>query len=248
MPPKFQSSFIPKGPLASGGVSTPLNRVNRRDLVTVLAQWSFGISVILALAVTGYKFYLDYSIKSMGAELEATRQALSDGAVDELIRLNDRIVSTQTLLQNHKIISPVFDFLETFTPRTVRLTEFQYTTNEKGPEVSLRGEAQGYAALALYSDLVNKNEDFRDPVFSDIRLDDRGNVTFLLKTMVAPELLSYQRAVVRAGAAQTTPVTQTATSTVATTTAATATSTAARTATTTPARSGTTTPVRTPQN
>ncbi len=213
-------------------------RVRHVDFVSFIAKLIFAISIILAIAAVGYKFYLGYSIKAMGEELETLRAEISAGAVDELVDLNSRIVSTEALLKSHRTLSPVFAWLETATPKTVRFAEFNYSTGKTGPELSVRGEAKSYAALAFAANTIYQNENFKNPAFSDIRLDEKGNVTFSLRMTISPQFLSYERNLSKVGATATTSsavrlnvATSTATSTGAVKTTATST---AKTATSTP--------------
>ncbi len=221
MPPKFQSSFIPKA-----SVMPQTSSVRHIDLISLIAKLILGASVLAAVGVLGYQFYLKYSIQQMGQEVEALRQSLSPQLVQELLDLNNRMVSAQTLVENHKVLSPLFVFLEQSTPQSVRFVEFDYRQSENGPLVILRGEAKSFAALALESANIHKNADLKDPAFSDIRLDSKGNVTFTVRALVSPSLTSYQKFVNK------NPATPTAiiytTPQVATTTAATSTATSTR--------------------
>lgn len=153
----------------------------------------FTISVFLAGGVFLYKLFLNYRISQMGKELENARATLSPETVTELTRLNNRITSTQELIRRHQILSPVFDFLAKTTPQSVRYVEFNYTTSDKGASLALKGEARGYTALAQAAEILNKSTYFKSPVFSDLNLDERGNVVFSLKTSVDRELLSYEK-------------------------------------------------------
>ncbi len=194
MPPKFQSSFIPKGPLSGAGVPIPgFKRGRNFDLLSFGARLALTLSVLLALGVVGYRLYLGYSIKKMGRELESIRETLANGEIGELIALNNRIVSTEALIDEHRALSPLFVFLEASTPKSVSFTDFQYSLGEDGPELSLRGEATSYSALASEAQAIYKNKDLREPVFSDIRLDSEGHVSFYLKILVSPDLLSYKK-------------------------------------------------------
>lgn len=200
MPPRFQSSFIPKGPTS---VSTTAHMIptsapiRQHDLLGFLARIIFTLAILSAAGAFGYKWYLGYSIRKMGAELEATRQEVSIGVTGELIRLNDRIVSTQSLLGNHRVLSPLFAFLQASTPKSVRFSDFAFSEGTDGIQVILRGQARSYAALALEADVIEKDKDFQNPVFSEIRLDDKGNVTFAVKATVSSELISYDKTVGR---------------------------------------------------
>jgi hypothetical protein len=198
MPPKFQSTFIPTGPAVSSApsYSQPRARRGNRDLFSFLSGTFFTLSVLFSLGAFGYKYFLSYRIEQMGAELESARAALQPEAVTELIRLNSRIVSTKALIENHRIITPVFEFIEAATPLNVRYTSFNFNLTPSGLDLDLRGEAQSYAALAAAAEIYSRaNSNFRNPTFSNLELDASGNVLFSLQMEVEPALLSYARMV-----------------------------------------------------
>ena len=64
----------------------------------------------------------------------------------------------------------------------------------------MTGEARGYAALALQSDIFNKSQYFKDSIFSNLKLNTKGDVIFSFRAVVDPSLVSYQREVERIGA------------------------------------------------
>src|SRR3989344_8952213 len=128
MEPKFQSSFIPKGPISSATPDTPMGRKTReKSLFAFLALIIFNISIVLALGVFGYKFYLKYNIDKMGADLEKARATLQPETIDELTRLNDRLALAKDLIANHRALTPLFEFLEISTPVSVRFSDFRYS-------------------------------------------------------------------------------------------------------------------------
>lgn len=192
--------------------------MRQHDILAFIAKGIFALTILATVGVIGYKWYLGYSIGRMSAELEAARAEIAQGETGEFIRLNDRIVSTEALLQSHRVLSPFFTFLQQTTPKTVRFSEFRFTEDKEGPQVVLKGAAATYAALALEADVIYKNKDFKNPTFSDLRLDDKGNVTFSLKAGVSPEFISYAKTVSRLNAppVPTSTSTSTATSTSAT--------------------------------
>ncbi|MDO8729301.1 MAG: hypothetical protein Q7K26_05470 [bacterium] len=198
MEPKFQSSFIPKGPISPIVQGASMGRRGKeKSLLSFLALIIFSISVILAFGMFGYKFYLKYSIEQMGTDLENARATLQSDVIRELTRLDNRILSSQKLITEHQILSPLFSFLEMSTPKTVRFNDFHYTKTQEGLELLIKGEARGYATLALQSDIFNKSQDFKDSIFSDLKLNAKGDVNFSFKTIIDPNLLSYQREVER---------------------------------------------------
>lgn len=196
MEPKFQSSFIPKGPISASPSVPRVERVSgQRDILSFLAMSILALSVIMALGTFGYKYYLSYRISQMGSELQSARQSLSPDVVSELLALDNRIASTKTLLNKHVILTPLFSFLESSTPKSVRYTEFDYESSAQGLELSLTGQAKSYAALSAAADILDKSSYFKNPVFSDLSLDDKGNVIFTFKGKIDPSLVSYEKSI-----------------------------------------------------
>ncbi|MEK7461488.1 MAG: hypothetical protein AAB586_00225 [Patescibacteria group bacterium] len=224
MDPKFQSSFIPKGPITSVMSGTSIRQKSRdRGLFYFLSLIVFSVSVLLALGVFGYKFYLKYSIEQMGADLENARLTLQPEVISELTRLDNRIVSSQELIAQHLILSPLFKFLEISTPKTVRFTDFNFLKTPQGLELSILGEARGYATLAFQADVLNKSQYFKNSIFSNLSLNEKGDVIFSLKTILDPALTLYLREAERIGIPPIVPTGSVATSTSSTSTSQTAT-------------------------
>ncbi len=192
MEPKFQSSFIPKGPIAQGPVTGARISRGGKSFFGLIATLIFAIALLSSIGVFGYRFYLSRSITSMGTDLEAARQNLQPSTITELTRLNSRLISTQRLLTNHSVLSPLFDFLETSTLKNVRFTDFKYVAKGRAHELSMRGQARGYAAVALQSDILNKSTYLKNQIFEGLDLDEKGNVVFTFSATVEPTLLSYR--------------------------------------------------------
>jgi hypothetical protein len=106
MEPKFQSSFIPRGPIStSAGI--PISKpVKGGGLYGYAAIVIFVISVVLAVAVFGFRFYIKGTINRMSEEIADRRDTLIPNSSKEFIRLNNQIQSTQTLLNNHIVTTP----------------------------------------------------------------------------------------------------------------------------------------------
>lgn len=211
MEPKFQSSFIPKNPTAFTATGAAIGRrVEGRGLLSTLALIIFTVSILSALGVFGYKFYLKYNIDKMGADLEKARATLQPETISELTRLNDRLVLAKDLIANHRALTPLFEFLEISTPVSVRFSDFRYSVTDQGLELFMRGEARGYAALALQADIFSKSQYLGDFIFSDLSLNERGDVTFSFKTIIDPDKVSYEKMIGRADIPSIPPVSGTA--------------------------------------
>lgn len=210
MEPKFQSSFIPKGPVApSSTIPMARRRVGGGGFLGFIALLVFIASVVLAGGVVGYKFYLKYSIDNMGADLEEARSALQPDTIRELTRLDNRIASTKELVAGHSVLTPLFEFLEESTPKTIRFSDLRYEVSGTGIVLSLIGEARGYAALAFLADTFNKSPYFENPTFSNINLNEKGDVNFTFESTVDPDLVSYEGLVERFGITTQTPASST---------------------------------------
>lgn len=234
MEPKFQSSFIPKGPLATTGTATRISRESGRSILGTLAVFVFTFAILLSLGVFGYEFYLKSSISRMSGNLATARESLEPETIKKIADLDSRLVSTEALLEKHIVLSPLFDYLENFTLRNVRFTQFDYETTERGVlELTMRGQARGYSAVALQSRNFNESGYMRNPVFSDLDLDDEGNVTFTFRATLDPSIVSYKREVSKQPPPPPLPV-LVPSSSAATSTATSTPSTATSTATTTP--------------
>jgi len=194
MDPKFQSSFIPKGPTAPSSIVFKTKSPKQGTLFGLLSTLIFVLSLLAALGVFGYGYYLNSRIIKMGMDLDVARANLDPETIKEIVRLNARIVGTEKLLANHSVLSPFFDFLESKTVKTARFTQFSFSdTPEEGLSVSMRGQTRGYAALAYQADIFNKDKNIKSANFSSIDLDERGNVVFTVKLSIDPELVSYTR-------------------------------------------------------
>jgi len=195
MEPKFQSSFIPRGPVSTSAGIPNSKPARQGGLFGYIAITIFVISVVLAVAVFGFRFYVKGTINRMSEEIADKRDTLIPSSSKEFIRLNSRIQSTQTLLSNHVVVSPIFDYLESSTVKNVRFDELTYNTTPLGVELIMRGEASSYSAVALQADIFEKGGFFKDQNFSDLSLDEKGSVNFTYRAMVSPNLISYQKQV-----------------------------------------------------
>ena len=197
MEPKFQSSFIPKGPV--GGTNAVSMAPAKDKSILGIISWSvFFISLVLGVVVFGYKMFLNYSIDKMGRELEEARASIASEELDRFIRLDNRIVSTKQILSKHRSLSPLLEFLEESTLKNVRFTSFDYSLGKDGgTELLMQGQARGYAALALQADVFNKSKYFKNSNFSNLNLDERGDVSFSFTASVDPALVSYEKKIER---------------------------------------------------
>ncbi|MFA6050884.1 MAG: hypothetical protein WC761_06890 [Candidatus Paceibacterota bacterium] len=199
METKFQTSFIPKTNLepVSGGQKKPLG------LLTFIATIIFFISVLVAGGMFGWHKYLSTQKVKMQQDLERNIKAFEPQTLQEYVRLNTRLNAAQQLLAKHVAVSYIFDFLSENTLQSVSFSDFKYSIEADGSaSLNLNGSAKSYNAVAYQSEVLGRERALQDPIFSNLDLDNGGNVTFNFTTTVNPGFISYTRKAVQAALEQ----------------------------------------------
>lgn len=190
MADQFQTSFIPKKTYDVGAVAAP--RSSFTGLLSFIAVTLFILSLVSAGGVFLYERYLATSLVRKQESLDRARSAFEPELIRELSRLDAKLAIGQQLLDAHTAPSAVFDLLEEVTLQTVRFTDFSYTVEEGIPRITMQGSAASFASVALQSDEFAKNRSIKEPEFSGLTLDARGNVQFGVTALIDPALVSYR--------------------------------------------------------
>ena len=195
MEPKFRTSFIPKQPI----ITTPAASARRGPgLLFLVSLIVFLSAAILAGAVFLYQQYLKQAIVNNSASLERARAAFEPALIEKLKRLDSRIITANTLLNVHLSPTELFRFLGDTTLQNVRFSDFSYSVSAPDKiTLSMKGQAKSFAAVVLQSDEFAKTHQLREPVFSNLNLDDRGDVRFDFAAHVDPGLVSYGKSLDR---------------------------------------------------
>lgn len=192
MEQNFQTSFIPKKPMLE-------ERAVASRPIGLLVIVSIFILFAVLLASGGLYFYkgiLTKNIAKMENDLNLAKNRFEPSKINQLQVLDKRLEASNTILSKHVAVSPVFQALQTLTMKTVRYTKFSYSLGtEKDPKIMVKmsGQAVGYRSIALQSDLFKKNKYLIDPVFSNLSLDEKGNVLFDLEFSVDPNFIDYKQ-------------------------------------------------------
>ncbi len=191
MEQEFQTSFIPKKPLAE-------ERVVRQPSLNIFNFIGIIIFIMAVVGAGGVYFWqsaLTTQVKDAQASLQKARDKFEINSVRDLQTLEKRLGSADELVTNHIVMAPIFQALQEMTLKTVRFTKFSYTftgtTNVKDMQIKMSGIAKNYNSLALQADALGKNKYFRDPIFSNLSLDDKGNILFEVQFSLDPIFLSY---------------------------------------------------------
>ena len=192
---KMQTSFIPKKPITEGrddgsGVS----------LFLLLSVILFIVIVALSGGIWLWRNSLISQIEKDKQALVAAKESYEEDTINPLIRLDDRIKESESLLARHIAVSPVFMMLEKNILRNIRLKSmnFSYGANNK-IKLDLVGAATNYDALSKQSDAFgaeNLRKFISQPVISDFNPIADGSISFNFTAMIDPRLISYDNTVV----------------------------------------------------
>ncbi|MBX4209564.1 hypothetical protein KW799_02655 [Candidatus Parcubacteria bacterium] len=189
MDPRFQSSFIPKKPItvAAARPSSPIG------LFSLLATIIFLVALALSGGAYFYQGVLKKQIAEGKASLDRAKGAFEPELINQIIRLDTRLETGKNLLASHIAITPFLDFLSTVTLKSVRFKDFNFSyLSPDKITVTMKGQAQSYAAVALQSDLLNAQKQLKNAILSDMALEPTGNVGFSLTATIDPGLVSFK--------------------------------------------------------
>lgn len=187
MTPTTTTSFIPKQ-------STPNKRRKRASglrFLVIIGGIVFLGSLAAAGGVYAYEQFLERQIDQMRASLEHNQSTLSTKDISEWQRLDERLMTLEDILGRHVAFSYFFSVLEDATLQNVRFSNFGYEFTETGAAITLSGEAPDYSTVVSQSDIFGRHELIKDPIFSGLSLDDKGNVLFTVTLSVGSDVILY---------------------------------------------------------
>lgn len=187
----FQTSFIPKKPLAEERAQV----IHHSSILSFIATLIFFAALAAAAGLYFYKANLVKNITSESAQLDAARNAFEPSLITTLQTLNRRITDANLLLNNHIVVSPIFAALQVNTLKSVQFTKFSYVspTDTTTPiEVKMSGVARDYSSIALQSDQLATNPNIHNSIFSNLVLDQKtGMVSFDLTFTIDQSLVRF---------------------------------------------------------
>lgn len=194
MDKEFQTTFIPKKPLAEQKVKN--KQVVKRPLgiFAMVATIIFVATIAIGVGLYFYEGFIEQQIKVSQDSLERAEKAFEPSLIVELQKLNTRLEVADGLLSRHIAVSPIFRILENTTLKSVQYNTFDYglEPNASG-RIALTGLARRYQTIAEQSLLFGDNRFITDHIFSDFTLNNEGRVSFNLNLTISPELLYFAR-------------------------------------------------------
>jgi hypothetical protein len=162
---------------------------------------------LISLGLAGYvyleKNLLIQKITSDQNTIETNKSGLvSDSiTVESLVELNSRINVAKDLLGKHVAVSPIFDFLQQGTLKSVRFKNFSFSSLGKSDtgvskvSIQMSGQARDWETVASQADEFGKAEwkkIISEPKITNLSLNLDGSVSFLFNAYITPDYLAYE--------------------------------------------------------
>ncbi len=200
-------SFIPKKSIAK--------TKRRRRPFNLFLFLSFVIFFLTLGAYGGALYFertIDNRLSIKNSELEEVKNRLDPENVIERAReLDVKIKSVNTLLGDHRALSPLFDTLEEITLASVYFTKLDFSegvdegvntpviragqqtsvTPAGGLRISMNGVAPSYSSLALQLDALRVEPSFKGIELLGMNLDTKGSILFSVDMVIDTKLVSY---------------------------------------------------------
>jgi len=188
MEQNFQTSFIPKKSM----IQEPITSKRSVGVLLIISIIIFATMAGVSGFVYLYGSTLDKNIAQMQIDLSKAKNRFEASEITKLKTLDKRLQASSEVLSKHIAISPIFEALSSLTLKTVRYTRFSYDFGDNKVQIKMSGQAVGYRSVALQSDMLTKNKSLINPVFSNLSLDDKGNILFELQFSVDPSFVDYE--------------------------------------------------------
>lgn len=187
LPPTIPTSFVPKQALP-----TQTRRPRAQNGVFYyVSLFVMVVALVGAAATFGLKTYLDTVKTAREMRLETVEQGVDSSAVEELVRLRNRIKVATLILNRHVVASQFLDTLEEITLQNVRFQSLQLSiADDRTATIDMRGTARSFNALAAQSAAFADQKEIRRAIFSGIAADKNGLVKFAVQAELLPKLIT----------------------------------------------------------
>ncbi|RJQ34550.1 hypothetical protein C4556_02370 [Candidatus Parcubacteria bacterium] len=195
-------SFIPKDTVQAGSVRKAAKN-GLLDLAALASVVLFVVSGVLGVGVLLYDQYLHASAASKIEQLGRASAAFEPALIQELTRLDDRMLVANEVLGKHIAPSAFFRMLEQTTISNISFISLDFDGSDpQHMTIQMDGIADSVNSIALQADLFSKVGMVTSPIFSNINRQTDG-VHFSLSALLNPSAINYL-AIVR-GATQSLP-------------------------------------------
>ncbi len=183
----METSFIPKK-----DYSEKKSGKKFVGLSVAVSSFVFVAVLVASAGVYFYKGFLESNIVNKNIILEKEKGGLDLALIQKLSKFDKRVEVTKEILNKHTSLVHLFSFLEKNTLKEVMFDNFNFEITKEGYMLTLDGKASSYAAIAIQSDILGKNKNIINPIFSDLGVNTLGDIIFTVSMKIDPKLISYK--------------------------------------------------------
>jgi hypothetical protein len=207
METKFQTSFIPKKPLIQQGTTAPHGHG-----ATSILMFVATLLFLASLGGAGFTFFAkSYLLKvqeQYKVDLAENEKRFNVPLIEELKKFNTKIDLAKQLIQNHIAVSEALTIVSGLTAEKVYFSDFTFLApsgfgkngqSTKAFEVKMRGVADSFNSIAFQSDVFGRSQRYgtnkviKNPILSDLAVDDKGAVMFNFSGEISLPDISYDK-------------------------------------------------------
>lgn len=203
METKFQTSFIPKKPLSTSSVAPHRSSTSGFMVIAIVL---FVLSLGGAGFVVAWQRYLLQAREVAKATLAKNEQQFNPALIETLKKTDTKISLAKTFLGRHLAVSAIFDIISRLTAENIRFSSFEFSAPTSGDmkdgiKVTLHGVGTSFSAIAFQSSVFGRSSEYgtnkiiKNPILSDLSLEENGKVGFTFTTTISPADISYTNAV-----------------------------------------------------
>lgn len=189
---RLQATFMPRQSAVSG--EAYVRPKGPPNFLMIIGVAVFVLTAATIGALFFYKDYVEANNETKKAQVEEAIANFEPELTKELTTLKARIDAGRYLMEKHSAVSVLFSLLGINTAQTVRFESMDLSISEdKEISLALIGESRSYNAIAFQSDLFSKVEYIKNPIFSDLVLDEDGVINFNVTATIDPTAISYKK-------------------------------------------------------
>jgi len=157
-------------------------------------DWVFYFCIALLIMSILTYFVLEYSLKGAEEELKDLKNKISEQQNEENKKLKEDISLVQKkiddfsiILNEHKLASQVFTFIENSTHPEVSFMDFNFDSEDSS--LMLSAQTSNFKTLGEQLLIFQGQEDIENIALSNIYLMDEGNIEFSLNIVLNTQIL-----------------------------------------------------------
>lgn len=192
MEPRFQTSFIPKNPVAVHKEDFSHTSIS---LFSILAIVFFVGSLVSSVFVFIEKRMIMRDTEETKSAIDLEKSSFDKKGADELILASDQMRAVKGILDKHIAISNLFLLLESLTIPNVSFKSFSFDAKGKGiVSVSIEMSAPSFSYLARQEDLLKSSQYIKDIKITGINKEESGLIKSTLNIDIDSKTVSYKEA------------------------------------------------------